>query len=103
MKFYGAAVSGNAHKVRILLELLKIPHDKVLLDFAQREHKSADYLKINPRGEVPALEDNGTVIWDSGACLVYLARKFGGEQWLPTDAAGLADFVERLFGLSRPA
>ena len=96
MKFYGAAVSGNAYKVRILLELLKIPHDAVLLDFAKREHKSADYLKINPRGEVPSLEDNGTVIWDSGACLVYLARKYGGEQWLPTDAAGLAEVTQWL-------
>ena len=96
MKFYSAAISGNAYKVRILLELLQIPHEKVMVDLARREHKSADYLKINPRGEVPALDDNGVVIWDSGACLVYLARKYGGEQWLPVDAAGLAEVTQWL-------
>lgn len=96
MKFYGAAVSGNAYKVRILLELLKIPREDILVDLVKREHKSADYLKINPRGEVPAIDDNGTVIWDSGACLVYLARKYGGERWLPTDAAGLAEVMQWL-------
>ena len=96
MKFYTAAVSGNAYKVRILLALLKIPHESVLLDFAKRDHKHADYLKINPRGEVPAIEDGGKVIWDSGACLVYIARKFGGEQWLPVEAAGLADVMQWL-------
>lgn len=96
MKFYGAAVSGNAYKVRILLDLLKIPHERILVDLGKREHKSADYLKINPRGEVPAIDDNGTVIWDSGACLVYLARKYGGERWLPADAAGLAEVMQWL-------
>jgi glutathione S-transferase len=96
MKFYSAAISGNSYKVRILLELLKIPHETILLDLGKREHKSSGYLNINPRGEVPALDDNGVVVWDSGACLVYLARKYGGEQWLPIDAAGLAEVTQWL-------
>ena len=96
MKFYSAAVSGNAYKVRILLALLKLPHDTVLLDLAQREHKSAEFLRLNPRGEVPVIEDAGVLIWDSGACLVYLARKFGGEQWLPVDPAGMAEVMQWL-------
>lgn len=96
MKFYSAAVSGNAYKVRILLALLKIPHEQALVDLGKREHKSADYLKINPRGEVPAIDDDGTVIWDSGACLVYLARKYGGDKWLPVDPAGLAQVMQWL-------
>jgi glutathione S-transferase len=94
MKFYGAKASGNAYKVRILLELLRVPHDKVLLDFAKREQKSPEFLRLNPRGEVPVIEDDGVVIWDSGACLVYLARKFGGEQWLPTTPAAMAAVMQ---------
>jgi glutathione S-transferase len=96
MKFYCAANSGNSYKVRILLELLRLPHEKVFMDLANREHKGAAYLRINPRGEVPAIEDDGTVVWDSGACLVYLARKYGGERWLPVDPAGLAEVMQWL-------
>ncbi len=96
MKAYLGTVSGNSYKLRILLSLLKVPHEVVIIDLKNREHKGAAFLKINPRGEVPALEDGGKVIWDSAACLVYVARKFGGEQWLPTDAAGLAEVTQWL-------
>jgi glutathione S-transferase len=96
MKFYGAAVSGNAYKVRILLELLEVPHETVVLDFSKREHKSPEFLQLNPRGEVPVIEDDGVVLWDSGACLVYIARKFGGDKWLPADPAGMAAVMQWL-------
>src|SRR5262249_51728895 len=49
---------------------------------------------LNPRGEVPVLEDGGTVVWDSAACLAYVARKHGGEQWLPADPAGMAQVMQ---------
>ncbi|MCK7496335.1 MAG: glutathione S-transferase N-terminal domain-containing protein [Comamonadaceae bacterium] len=49
-----------------------------------------------PRGQVPVLDDEGTVIWDSMAILVYLARKYGGERWPPTDAAGMAEVMQWL-------
>ena len=96
MKFYGAAVSGNAYKVRILLALLRVPHETIAIDLAKREHKTPEYLRLNPRGEVPVLEDAGVVLWDSGACLVYLARKYGGKQWLPADAAAMAEVMQWL-------
>ena len=96
MKVYLGTISGNSYKLRILLSLLKAPHEAVIVDLKNQEHKGAAFLKINPRGEVPALEDGGTVLWDSAACLVYIARKFAGEQWLPTDAAGLAEVMQWL-------
>lgn len=68
-----------------------MPDAQVNVDFASKEHKKPEFLRRNPRGEVPVIEDDGTVIWDSAACLVYLARKHGGEQWLPGDAAGMAE------------
>ena len=91
MKLYLTAESGNSYKVRILLSLLKVTYEKVLVDTKGREHKQPPFLKLNPRGEVPVIEDDGVVIWDSGACLVYLARKLGGEKWLPTGAAAMAE------------
>ena len=96
MKFYSAGASGNAYKVRILLALLRVPHEVVLLDLAKREHKTPEFLHLNPRGEVPVIEDAGAVVWDSGACLVYLARKHGGDQWLPIAPAPMAEVMQWL-------
>jgi glutathione S-transferase len=96
MKLYTFPGSGNAYKLRVLLALLKQPYETVSLDAANKEYKQPHFLKINPRGEVPVIEDNGTVIWDSGACLVYVARQYGGETWLPSAAAEMAEVMQWL-------
>jgi glutathione S-transferase len=96
MKLYMTPSSGNAYKVRLLLEMLQVPYEKQLLDWAAKEHKQPPYLKINPRGQVPALEAEGHIFWDSSACLVYIARKYGGERWLPTDPVGLGEVMQWL-------
>ena len=96
MKLYMSPSSGNAYKVRLLLEMLGTPYEKAQVDMAAKEHKQPAFLKINPRGQVPALEDEGRVFWDSTACLVYIARKHGGEKWLPTDPAGMAEVMQWL-------
>lgn len=94
MKLYTMVPSGNAYKVRILLGLLNVPYESVVLDNKTQDHKKAEYLKVNPRGEVPAIEDGGKVFWDSASCLAYIARKHGGEQWLPSDPAGIAEVMQ---------
>src|SRR5512139_2814160 len=94
MKLYLVPPSGNAYKVRILLSLLNVPYEKVVVDSSKQENKQPAFLKLNPRGEVPVLEDNGTVIWDSAACLAYVARKHGGEQWLPSTPKEMAEVMQ---------
>lgn len=96
MKLYTTPPSGNAYKVRLLLEMLAVPYETVLIDFKNGEHKQPAFLKINPRGQVPAIEDEGQIFWDSTACLVYIARKHGGETWLPLDAKGMAEVTQWL-------
>jgi glutathione S-transferase len=96
MKVYVASPSGNSYKVEILLALLKVPHERIVLDLRKGEHKRPEYLKINPRGEVPALEDEGIVVWDSAACLAYIARKYGDETWLPGAPGELAQVMQWL-------
>ncbi|MFX4462445.1 glutathione S-transferase family protein, partial [Acinetobacter baumannii] len=49
-----------------------------------------EFLALNPFGQVPVLDDDGTIIADSNAILVYLATKFGRTDWLPQDAKGAA-------------
>ncbi|WP_404785241.1 glutathione S-transferase family protein [Altericista sp. CCNU0014] len=87
---YGHEMSGNSYKARLLLELLNIEYEWVKVDLMQGEHKSPDYLALNPFGQVPLLVDGEINIADAQAILVYLARQYGGEQWLPLEALPLA-------------
>lgn len=96
MKLYMTENSGNAFKVRILLALLNVPYEKAIVDFPNKAHKKEPFLSINPRGQVPALEAEGKVFWDSTSNLVYIARKYGGEKWLPTDPLGMAEVMQWL-------
>lgn len=94
MKLYLSGNSGNSYKVRILLSLLGVSYEKVVLDTRKRQHKEPAFLELNPRGEVPVLEDDGVVLWDSAAILVYLARRYGGDRWLPAAPAQMAQVMQ---------
>lgn len=87
MKLYHYAPSGHAHRAALFLSLAGVPHELVNVDLAAGAHKQPEFLAINSFGEVPVLEDGGTVIADSLAILVYVARKVGPSHWLPTDPA----------------
>lgn len=109
MKLYDAPLSGNCHKVRLLLSFLNLDYEKVAVDLAAGGTRTAEYLRLNPRGQVPVLEDDGITIWDSQAILTYLARQYGGEQWLPLETRVLTRIQqwlavsenELLYGLAR--
>jgi glutathione S-transferase len=96
VKLYDFELSGNAYKIRLLLSLLGLEYERVPVDLRQGEQRQPPFLKLNPRGQVPTLDDGGTIIWDSQAILVYLARKYGGEQWLPLDAQPMAEVMQWL-------
>jgi glutathione S-transferase len=89
-KLYDLELSGNCYKVRLLAALLGVPVDIVSVDFLGGAHKKSPLADLNAFGELPIFEDGSLVLRDSQAILIYMARKWGGESWLPTDAAGLA-------------
>ncbi|WP_425458719.1 glutathione S-transferase family protein, partial [Azospirillum lipoferum] len=90
MKLYHHPLSGHAHRARLFVSLLGLPHELVEVDLMAGAHKSPDFLKLNPFGQVPVLDDDGVVIADSNAILVYLAKKAGRGDWLPEDPSGAA-------------
>ena len=96
MKLYDLEPSGNCYKVRLFLSLLDIEYELISMNLMAGEHKSPEFLKLNPLGQVPVLEDDGLVFRDSQAILVYLAKKHGGEAWFPSDAAGMAQVTQWL-------
>lgn len=90
LKLYDNPLSGHAHRVRLFLSLLDVEYDRVPVDLSKHEHKTPEYLKLSPLGQVPTLVDDEVVITDSTAALVYLATKYGEETWLPRDPEGAA-------------
>jgi glutathione S-transferase len=93
MTLYEFALSGNCHKIRLMLSLLGLDYRSVIVNGSERQQKSVDFLSMNPFGQVPVLTDDDVIVRDSQAILVYLARKYGNEQWLPNEAAALAEVV----------
>ena len=92
--------SGHAHRVRLFLHLLGVEHDTVTIDMAAGEHKTSDYMKLSPLGQVPTLVDDDVVITDSTAAIIYLAKKYGDSSWLPEDPAGAASIQRWLSAAS---
>lgn len=109
MKLYDSERSGNCYKIRLLLALTSTPYERIGVDLVGGENQTPAYRRLNPRGQVPVLEDGRAVIWDSTAILVYLARKLGREDLLPLDPPDMAEVTqwlalaqnEILYGLAR--
>jgi len=83
------AATPNGHKASVTLEELGLPYAVHPIDLSAGEQKQDWYLKINPNGRIPAIVDrseDGFVVFESGAIMVYLAEKTG--QLLPTDPKG---------------
>jgi len=89
MKLHHHPLSGHSHRA-VLASLLNVPHEQVEVDLKGGAHKRPEFLALNPFGQVPVLEDDGVVVADSNAILVYLAKKAGRTDWLPEDSRGAA-------------
>lgn len=90
MKLYHHPLSGHSHRARLFVSLLGLPHELVEVDLTSGAHKKPEFLQLNPCGQVPVLDDDGVVVSDSNAILVYLAKKAARADWLPEDPRGSA-------------
>lgn len=98
---HGFDKSGHSHRAELMLRLLNLPFDFHQVDLAGGEQRSEAFLKLNPFGTVPVIEDDGVVVADSCAILVYLATKYDAEgRWLPRDAFGAAQ-VQRWLSVAQ--
>jgi glutathione S-transferase len=86
---YGVERSGHVHRVALLLQMLELPYRFV--EAPAEVRRSADFLRLNPLGQIPVLQDGPLVITDSNAILVYLVKRHAaGSSWLPDDPVGAA-------------
>lgn len=88
---------GNTRDLRVLwaLEEMGLPYEIVGIDHPNHDLDSADFRAKNPFGQVPVIDDDGVVVTESGAILLYLARKSG--KLMPRDLAGEAQVLRWSF------
>ncbi len=98
IKIYGFPLSGHAHRVELFAALADIPYEYITVDLAAGEHRQEPFLKLNPFGQVPVLEDGETVLADANAILVYLAKKYAPD-WLPGDPVAAAE-IQRFLSVA---
>ena len=90
VKLYRHMLSGHCHRVELMLSLLGLPVEFIEVDLANRAHKQPEFLSLNSFGQVPVIDDNGVILADANAILVYLAKRYAPDKWLPDDAVGAA-------------
>jgi glutathione S-transferase len=97
INLYNFELSGNCYKVRLFLSLLNLDYEPIAIDLKDSEQRLPDFLALNPLGQIPVLVDGEVMIRDSQAILVYLARRYGGESWLPTEPVAMGKAMQWLF------
>jgi glutathione S-transferase len=80
MKLYFSEVL-NPRKACAVAKYLKSPLEYVPVNLGRGEHKTPEFLAMNPNGKVPVPVDDARVLTESGAIMCYLARKAGSELW----------------------
>jgi GSH-dependent disulfide-bond oxidoreductase len=102
----------NPAKVALMLEETGLPYEAVGVDTYKGEQHGAAYRAINPNGKVPAIADDGVIVFDSNAILLYLAEKtdrfLGAKEdrprllsWLMFTASGLGPYSGQAFHFTR--
>ena len=86
LTLFDTPLSLNCYKIRLFLSLLKVDYVRLPVDLRKGEQKSEEMLSINPFGQVPVLKTDSLALRDSTAILVWIARTYGDERWMPHDA-----------------
>ncbi|MBM4334489.1 MAG: glutathione S-transferase family protein [Deltaproteobacteria bacterium] len=88
----------NGRKVSIALEELGLPYELRLVDLGANEQMKPDFLALNPNHKIPVLEDDGLVIWESGAILLHLGERHDPKGLiLPKDARKRGEAIQLAF------
>src|SRR5688500_4739585 len=92
MKLYGFPPSPNTWKVRAVAAHLGIPLELEFVDLTKGQHRTPEYLALNPTGRTPTLVDGDFRLWESNAIMQYLASQKPNSLF-PNDARMRADIM----------
>ena len=97
MRLYYHPVSSNSRRVLLTAHHLGLDLEYVVVDLTTGEHKTREYLRLNPNGKIPILVDDGFALWESHAIMQYLADKSPEQDIYPQDVSARADVNRWLF------
>jgi glutathione S-transferase len=96
LKIYGVPFS-RASRTRWCAEELGLDYEMAAIHFADASSKTPEFLAINPNGKVPAVDDDGFVLWESMAINCYLAKKHADKGLWPDTLQGEAQVLQWSF------
>ncbi|KAJ6577723.1 glutathione S-transferase [Mycena capillaripes] len=80
LKYYGSShVGGGGGIVALVLAEKQITFEHVVIDMAAKEHKTPEYIAMHPFGQVPVIDDDGFILYESRAICRYLADKYADK------------------------
>jgi glutathione S-transferase len=97
MRLYHHPMSSNARRAVMTALHLGTEVELVVVDLSRGEQRRPEYLRMNPNGKVPTLDDDGFVLWESHAIMQYLADKTPGQALYPEAIQARADVNRWLF------
>jgi glutathione S-transferase len=85
IKLYDAVPSSNSDRVKIALYEKGLHYERVTLNLAKKDQKRPEFLKLNPYGKVPVIDDDGQVLFESCIINEYLDEKYPDPPLTPED------------------
>lgn len=85
MKLYYNPMSYNCRKVTFVLNHINHPAELQVVDLLAGQSETPEFLKMNPNGMIPVLEDGNFHIWESNAIMQYIVEKKGSHELWPQD------------------
>lgn len=75
LKIYGSDLSAPSNKVRFVANALELKYEYVFVNLRAGDHQKPEFLKLNPVGKIPAIDDDGFYLFESSAIIRYLCEK----------------------------
>jgi glutathione S-transferase len=85
IKLYEAVPSSNSDRTRIALHEKGLAYERVTLVLANKDQKRPEFLKLNPYGKVPVIDDDGKILFESCIINEYLDEKYPNPSLMPKD------------------
>ena len=85
IKLYDAVPSSNSDRVKIALHEKGLPYERDTLNLAKKDQKRPEFLRLNPYGKVPVIDDGGRILFESCIINEYLDEKYPDPPLMPKD------------------
>ncbi|KAF7335783.1 Glutathione S-transferase [Mycena venus] len=94
LKLYGAKIAMCTRRVATVLHELKVPFELIEINLMAGEHKTPEYMKNQPFGQIPYIDDDGFILFETRAICRYIAAKYPASGLVPTELKANALFEQ---------